>query len=274
VAAFLRAETDIPYCRDIARLCGAEAAAKTFFGEAAIDLENRRALIELRFKSLTAIIRILENKQVLELGGGFSSRGLILSEDPSMNIVETDLPEIIEEKLAIVEKIVPLRERPNYHLRALDIFFPKAFWDAVGCFGLKPITIAHEGLLQFQPAPKKERLAKIIRSLFRLHGGAWVTPDVVTREYFSRFYTSAEQVSALEKAAAATGQNLIENCFTNEKEALDFFETAGFTVERLKQIHLAPDMRNHIRDARLTERIGYEEIWIMRLRKKIVPARY
>src|SRR5467141_3179864 len=95
LAAFLRAETDIPYCRQIADMCDAEEVSRTFDPG---FIANHRAYIELRFKSLNAFIHRLGFRQVLEFAGGVAPRGLILSEDPSMLIVETDLPELLEEK--------------------------------------------------------------------------------------------------------------------------------------------------------------------------------
>jgi hypothetical protein len=48
LAAFLRADTDIPYCRQIAELCDAEEASRTFNPG---FIANHRAYIELSFKS-------------------------------------------------------------------------------------------------------------------------------------------------------------------------------------------------------------------------------
>src|SRR5438132_4009077 len=52
LAAFLRAETDIPYCRQIADMCDAEEVSRTFDPG---FIANHRAYIELRFKSLNAL---------------------------------------------------------------------------------------------------------------------------------------------------------------------------------------------------------------------------
>src|SRR5258708_34644285 len=64
LAAFLRAESDIPYCRQIADMCDAEEVSRTFNPG---FIANHRAYIELRFKSLNAFIRQLGFRQVLEL---------------------------------------------------------------------------------------------------------------------------------------------------------------------------------------------------------------
>src|SRR5260221_12457093 len=95
LAAFLRAESGIPYCRQIAEMCDAEEVSRTFN---AGFIANHRAYIELRFKSLNAFIHRLGFRKVLEFAGGVAPRRLILSEDPSMLIVEPNLPELPDEK--------------------------------------------------------------------------------------------------------------------------------------------------------------------------------
>src|SRR5258708_2307524 len=57
LAAFLRAESGIPYCRQIADMCDAEEVSRTFD---AGFIANHRAYIELRFKSLNSFIRQLD----------------------------------------------------------------------------------------------------------------------------------------------------------------------------------------------------------------------
>ena len=60
LAAFLRADTDIPYCRQIAEMCDAEEVSRTFNPG---FIANHRAYIELRFKSLNAFIHRLGFRQ-------------------------------------------------------------------------------------------------------------------------------------------------------------------------------------------------------------------
>src|SRR5258708_14995427 len=129
LGAFLRAETDIPYCRQIAEMCDAEEVSRTFN---AGFIANHRAYIELRFKSLNAFIHHLGFRQVLEFAGGVAPRGLILSEDPSMLIVETDLPELLQEKRVIVKALVPLSERTNYHLHPANVLHTEEVCKAAG----------------------------------------------------------------------------------------------------------------------------------------------
>ena len=78
---------------------------------------------------------------------------LVLSEDRSMLIVETDLPELLEEKRLIVKALIPLSERTNYHLRSANVLDAEEVWNAAGLFKRDPITVVHEGRFNSSPCP-------------------------------------------------------------------------------------------------------------------------
>ena len=262
LAAFLRAESDIPYCRQIAEMCDAEEISRTFDPG---FIANHRAYVELRFKSLNAFIRRLGFRQVLEFAAGVAPRGLILSEDPSMMIVETDLPELLEEKRSIVKALIPLSQRTKYHLHSANVLHTEEIWNAAGFFEREPITVVHEGLFQFLTLSERKQVAENVRSLLKLFGGAWITSDVVIRESFERFYPDTKQTSTLKRVTEVTGRSIAEDAFIDWEAATSFFNEEGFAVERLKQIDFVPEIRSRVFDPQVLERIEYEEIWVMRL---------
>jgi O-methyltransferase involved in polyketide biosynthesis len=260
LAAFLRAESDIPYCRQIADMCDAAEVSRTFDPG---FISNHRAYMELRFKSLNASIHRLGFRQVLEFAGGVAPRGLILSEDPSMLIVETDLPELLEEKRLIVKALIS--ERTNYHLRSVNVLQTEEVWNAAGLFEPEPITVVHEGLLQFLTLSERKQFARNIRSLLKVFGGAWITSDVVIRESFERFYPETKQASTLKRVTEVTGRSIAEDAFIDWEAATSFFKEEGFAVERFKQIDLVPEMRSRVYEPQVLERLEYEEVWLMHL---------
>jgi O-methyltransferase involved in polyketide biosynthesis len=262
LAAFLRAETDIPYCRQIAEMCDAEEVSRTFNPG---FIANHRAYIELRFKSLNAFIHRLGFRQVFEFAGGVAPRGLILSQDPSMRIVETDLPELLEEKRSMVKALIPLSERTNYHLHPANALQNEEVWNAAGFFKRDPITVVHEGLLQFLTMSERRQFAGNISSLLKVFGGAWTTSDVVIRESFERFYPETKQASTLKRVTDLTGRRIAEDAFVDWEAATSFFKEEGFAVERFKQIDLVPEMQSRVFEPQVLERIEYEEVWVMRL---------
>jgi O-methyltransferase involved in polyketide biosynthesis len=262
LAAFLRAETDIPYCRQIADMCDAEEVSRTFDPG---FIENHRAYMELRFKSLNAFIHRLGFRQVLEFASGVAPRGLVLSEDPSMTIVETDLPELLEEKRSIVEALIPLSERTNYHLYSANALHMEEVWKAAELFERKPITFVHEGFFQFLNLSERKQFAGIIRNLLQHFGGAWITSDVVIRESFERFYSETKPTGTLKRVTEVTGRSIADDAFSNWEVAASFFKEEALAVERFKQIDFVPEMRSRVFTPQVLERIEYEEIWVMRL---------
>ena len=134
-------------------------------------------------------------------------------------------------------------------------------------FEREPITVVHEGLLQFLTLSERKQFAGNIRSLLKVFGGAWITSDVVIRESFERFYPETKQASTLKRVTEVTGRSIAEDAFIDWEAATSFFKEEGFAVERFnfKQIDLVPEMRSRVFEPQVLERIEYEEVWVMRL---------
>ena len=93
----------------------------------------------------------------------------------------------------------------------------------------EPITVIHEGLLQFLTMSERKQFAGNIRSLLKVFGGAWITSDVVIRESFERFYPETEQASTLKRVTELTGRSIAEDAFIDWEAANSFFKEEGFT---------------------------------------------
>ena len=228
-------------------------------------LEARRAYLELRFLSLNACIARMGATQVLDLATGVAPRGLVLSEDPSVLVIETDLPEMIAEKQAIVASLLPFAARPDYRRHAANALHNDELWDAAGWFGREPLTIVHEGLLMYFDEVERAQLAANVRSLLTFYGGAWITTDVATRDHWRHFYGS-DGGGPLGAMSTATGCEIMQNAFVGWDEAQAFFGDEGFTCERLRQADLVPEMRGRVSTPEALERVESGSIWVMRLR--------
>src|SRR5260370_902700 len=163
-----------------------------------------------------------------------------------MMVVETDLPELLEEKRSIVKALIPLSERTNYHLHSANVLQTEEIWNAAELFEREPITVVHEGLFQFLTLSERKQFAGNIRSLLKVFGGAWITSDVVIRESFERFYPETKQTSTLKRVTEVTGRSIAEDAFIDWEAATSFFKEEGFAVERFKQIDFVPEMRRRV----------------------------
>src|ERR1039457_4524215 len=99
----------------------------------------------------------------------------------------------------MVKALIPLSERTNYHLHSANALHAEEVWNAVGLLKREPITVVHEGLLQFLTMSERRQFAGNIRRLLKVSGGAWIPFDVVIRESFERFYPETKKTSTLKR---------------------------------------------------------------------------
>jgi len=100
---------------------------------------------EARYKLLDKLIGINNPEQILELASGLSPRGLNQTlENNSVKYAELELPEIVNQKIKIFSKIIPvlpknLRVERGNALKFEDIERATSRFDPK-----EPITITHE----------------------------------------------------------------------------------------------------------------------------------
>jgi O-methyltransferase involved in polyketide biosynthesis len=258
--AFMRAMSDIPYSQEIATMCDAEAVAKTYFNgnmEAAL---KRAPLAELRFKSLSGILPHIGINQVLEIASGLSPRGLILTENPEITFVETDLPGMLAEKQEIVSELLGGKKRPNYQFVSANALEQGELQSATARFKTAPIAVIHEGLMPYLNNDEKRKLAAGITGVLNVFSGVWITPDILIKEHHEKRMASSP---AQKQIAATTGRNMNDNLFEDFQDAQQFFESVGFRVERHRQIDFTPSIQCAVSSSEVAEEIQTQEIWVM-----------
>jgi O-methyltransferase involved in polyketide biosynthesis len=261
LVAYMRAMSDVPYSQQIAAMCDAEATAQSFYN-GNMELPRKRApLAELRYKSLSGILANLPYENIIELASGLSPRGLILTQNPNVRFVETDLPGILQDKQEIVKDLLGSEERPEYHFASANALDAEEFMVAARNLRPGPAAIVHEGLLPYLNTEEKKRLAANIMGLLNLLAGAWVTPDILTREQHEK--TMAKSL-ANQKIKATTGRDIQSNLFDDFDDAEKFFNGVGFKVERHQQLKFAGRISCPVLDTDTEEQIENQEIWVMR----------
>jgi Leucine carboxyl methyltransferase len=261
LVAYMRAMSDIPYYPRIAAMCDATATAESFYNSN-MELPHKRAPVaELRYKSLSGILGSLTYDNIIELASGLSPRGLILTEDPNVRFVETDLPEILQDKQEIVKALLGSEERPEYRFASANALDTDEFIAAAHNLRPGPAAVIHEGLLPYLNNDEKEKLAANIMGLLNLLAGAWITPDILTREQHEK--TMAQSL-AQKRILSTTGRNLTDNLFEDFYDAKRFFDRAGFKVERYQQLKFAGHISCPVIDPETAELIETQEIWVMR----------
>jgi O-methyltransferase involved in polyketide biosynthesis len=230
---FFRTFTSSPYAKEINEIADLEKS----FLQIIPGWHTSVPRFEQRANSVTAVLRDSGIKQVLELGAGYTDRGLVMTEDPDLAYIETDLRPWIEQKERCVSTLLARRgeDRPNLGfaeanaLRCQDLLAA-----ASGLSG--PVAIVTEGLLSYQYAHKRYQIALNVRHLLEMKGGVWITPDLMTRSEREKSYVRA----ALDYESQSGCSS--RRCFEDEEEREDFVRDVGFTIEAWYQSHLAGEL--------------------------------
>jgi O-methyltransferase involved in polyketide biosynthesis len=282
MTAYMRQYSDIPLAGDVARAVQAEKAIEQLQADQSFALEDLlwyAPLFEVRYKSVAAQIRKSGLHQVLELASGLSLRGLVMAQqDPNLIYVETDLPGLTEQKIALVTKLAEspsisqnVRPPANHHFSAADALDLDQLKAAAQVFQPgQPIAVVNEGLLQYLFMDELEQVTRNVCALLREFGGVWITPDFAIKHDVR--YLSEAQRRFRQAIADETGRELYHDSFENPQQMMAFFEHMGLDVQRLNQLGEAPDLTSvgvlNENTRPLWERIKpYLNLWVLRLKQ-------
>ncbi len=248
-SAYALSFCDIPFAKEIAK----EAKLEQYLGGIASHfgltnnpnsfivkkiIANFAPLTEARFKSISEVLKKYKIKNILEIASGLSPRGLIMTKDPKITYIETDLPEIIVEKQQIVKNILKNThlERPNLKFMAANALSLQELSAAAESLH-SPLAIINEGLLRYLTFDEKITVAKNIKQIFSLKEGVWISPDFQPIEK-----RTGLQVKILLKVASLTGRDTKQNSFQNEKDLENFLQQTRFKIHSIPQLDLVGDL--------------------------------
>lgn len=281
VVAFLRSFTDIPYTRALSDKSNAEEAAREIFKKHNVELDDFLWLvpvIEARHKSIENLLRVLYitleqdyGDIVVDLASGFSPTGMIFSRDPKINYLEVDLPDVIEEKRAIVRDIISVKSRPNLQFVSANILDDSCFEEIEKKLSAGPVALICEGLLPYFNCEEKNILTKNIRYLLMKRGGTWITPDISSKERIKMILqTDPNLAKVLDFFSGMSHCNIEANSFATLDDARTFFRGNGFKITEWKQCEIVPKLRSlsllsdtEIKNIKAMLERGY--IWTMEL---------
>jgi O-methyltransferase involved in polyketide biosynthesis len=151
-----------------------------------------------RLASFTKVVKeVLPQNEasptLVELAAGFSPRGIQLAQAlPQLQVMEVDLPDVVEEKQRRLKKIPDFTMPANISWLAADLG-NTALSSVLG--GRKVHVVTAEGLNPYFPPPEITRIASHVRGSL-VDGGAYISDigaaegkrraDTQTLRYFSR----------------------------------------------------------------------------------------
>lgn len=234
--AYARTFSDIPYSQEISKICD----ASNLTPENKEIHERMAPYFEGRFKALSNLIKKSGIKNVLELASGVGPRDLLLTRDPDITYIETDLPEMLRQKKELLKKLTESEDvklPPNLHFAELNVLDKASFEEVVKQFPAGPVAIGHEGLLAYFSREEKEKMAKIIREILVERGGVWITPDIFTLADMEKLNTGGRRKEALAEIKHRTGRDYESRAFVSLDDEKKFFTDLGFefTIRTFKE---------------------------------------
>ncbi|HEX2605731.1 MAG TPA: hypothetical protein VHK91_00065 [Flavisolibacter sp.] len=232
----LKGITTIPYARTAAELASRPGTYRPDTENTDLAYWKRVVHFEIRYRTVDQLLEELPVTNVLELSSGFSFRGLDNVQRRALHYIDTDLPEVIDEKKAFLQDLSD-DEQPaagqldTLPLNALD---EDAFLATVNLFTEGPVAIVNEGLLMYLGEGEKETLCRIIRRVLQQRGGWWITGDIYVKSTLERFNNKEED----RLKSIVTEQRIEDNMFDSFEAAEQFFQRNDFEVDKEAEVDI------------------------------------
>ncbi len=243
MVAHARQFTDIPYSQELATLVNARSAFDQLLSQAS-DLPLEIAvMIEGRYKAINQTVTQFAPSQILELASGLLPRGMIMSQDPSLTFVESDLPTMIARKQKLVQHLIG--DRPNLHFAAIDVTaqpsqFPvnPDYWQPD-----QPLIILCEGLLMYLNQAEKQQVFANVRELLHVYGGVWITSDLIDLESLHRRREISPVLRQVGAMIAQISDRTKTECYFNTFEQVQqFADQQGFQIQPQSMLNILPQL--------------------------------
>jgi len=186
---------------------------------------------EQRYRSIDKALQELGTSNILEFSSGLSLRGLDFCRDPNISYVDTDLPDLIATKQALVAEILQMTggDQPeNLIFKAMNALAEAEFINTISIFDDGPISIVNEGLLMYLDVKQKEQLCSIIHRILSTHGGYWITADIYRRDQEER--KNIDKYYNVSDKEFVKKHNIEQNKFGSFDEAEALFLRCGFEI--------------------------------------------
>ncbi len=244
LVAYVRQFSDIPYAKEIAQLTRAQEIARQFESQGQEEQPVVvAALIEARYKAIEQVRAQFSGTQILELASGLLPRGMILSQNPEVIFIESDLPDMIQQKQQLVKHIVGSRSNlhflainatDNLNSHALSDYFQQAL----------PVTVLCEGLLMYLTFPEKQQVCANVREILQTYGGVWITSDFTTKEARRMLQNDSALRQVNQKISSSTERRFTDNDFEDLDHAKQFAGAQGFQVETFSMLEVTNQLES------------------------------
>ena len=246
VTAYPRQFTDIPYEKEIYQWLQKNCKNN--------DVKLNKLLapeIEARYKLTNKILDDLDVSQVLEIGAGYSSRGIIYGEK-GYEYIEMDLEEVAKNKVRLLKDIASIPN--NLHITSGNALnyadFEKCdeFLDTN-----KEVAIINEGLLRYLTFEEKEIVGKNIYNILKKHNGVWITCDVTPKKFIEKQNVCLPDFN--KNLNQVTSRNDLQDRFNDIEHIKSFMMKIGF---KNIEIHKFIEMKEQLKSFKILDVVKEE----------------
>lgn len=273
--AYYKEQTDIPYSREVTQKIDAKTAALELIGSETV-LESLNSFLppflESRYKCIDQQLQKTGYKNVLELAAGIAPRGYIMSKDPNVRYVDTDLDTMLAEREKLFSEILAQEgtgQKPNHRSQKANALSLVDLQNASKYFSGEPFAVVHEGLLFYLSREEKRAMARNLHTILRPSNGVWITPDVNTKERLNAILQKDPRYPGiLAILSGVTKSDLFNNSFEDTDDAIQFYKSCGFDIERQSaydgSYELSSMQKLNLDPKKVLPLIKAREIWAMR----------
>jgi O-methyltransferase involved in polyketide biosynthesis len=247
LTASSRQFSDIPYAQEISELTNATATVKQFMSQeyAQALIVALAAILEARYKTIERVRTIFNGTQILELASGLLPRGMIVSQNPEITFIESDLPGMVQQKQQLVRQLIG--ERSNLHFLPIDattnlnsLLLNDYFQPD------QPVTILCEGLLVYLRFAEKQQVFANVRDILQTYGGVWITSDLAMKAGTELVRPDDSVVRAInqEISSLTGGRTFAEDEFENLDHVKHFAQEQGFQVEEFTMLEALNELKS------------------------------
>ena len=226
----MKGHTDIPFARQTAELISSPEKFIPDYNKRDMTFWARTVHFESRYWSIDNLLEDLPVSNILELSSGYSFRGLAAAKQKDVYYIDTDLPDIIAEKIDLLTALKNGSSPMEGILKLLPLnaLDEMQFQKTVDRFPDGPIAIVNEGLLMYLDTSEKEKLCRIIHKILERRGGYWITADIYLKNKHKELDLKVD-----DRTQDFFKQHKIEdNRFESFHEAEAFFNKMGFIVDK------------------------------------------
>jgi O-methyltransferase involved in polyketide biosynthesis len=230
----LKGHTNIPYAREVAELLEFPDKYVPDFKKRDFTFWASTLGLERRYWSINELLFDLTITNILELSSGYSFRSLEYTKQKGIHYIDTDLPDVIVTKKEFVYSLLKeeLNTSGKLEFLPLNVLDKTNFLEITDHFHHGEIAIVNEGLLTYFTRLEKEKLCSIIHDILMERGGYWITADIGLKNKEAKLgLIYSDEIKKFNEQHDTEGNSF--DCF---EEAVIFFKTMGFVIDRVATI--------------------------------------